>query len=31
MLGTQARMALQEAGNEVGGWGVGDEVRMGLE
>jgi hypothetical protein len=27
-----ARMAVQkEAGAEVGSWGVGDEVRMGLE
>ncbi|KAK4126921.1 Pex24p-domain-containing protein [Parathielavia appendiculata] len=31
MLGPQARMALQETGTEVGSWGVGDEVRMGLE
>ena len=31
VLGTQARMALQEAGGEAGSWGVGDEVRMGLE
>ncbi|KAL2149234.1 hypothetical protein VTH82DRAFT_8582 [Thermothelomyces myriococcoides] len=31
MLETQTRMAVQEAGAEAGGWGVGDEVRMGLE
>ncbi|KAK4248092.1 integral peroxisomal membrane peroxin-domain-containing protein [Corynascus novoguineensis] len=31
MLGTQTRMAVQEAGAEAGSWGVGDEVRMGLE
>ncbi|KAL2187124.1 Pex24p-domain-containing protein [Thermothelomyces heterothallicus CBS 203.75] len=31
MLGTQTRMAVQEAGAETGSWGVGDEVRMGLE
>ncbi|KAK4149042.1 integral peroxisomal membrane peroxin-domain-containing protein [Chaetomidium leptoderma] len=31
MLGTQARRALEETGGEVGNWGVGDEVRMGLE
>ncbi|KAL2134873.1 hypothetical protein VTI74DRAFT_10599 [Chaetomium olivicolor] len=31
LLGTQARIAVQEASAEVGSWGVGDEVRMGLE
>jgi hypothetical protein len=31
VLGTRARMAVEEAGGEVGSWGVGDEVRMGLE
>ncbi|KAL2162327.1 hypothetical protein VTH06DRAFT_7240 [Thermothelomyces fergusii] len=31
MLETQTRMAVQEAGAEAGSWGVGDEVRMGLE
>ncbi|KXX78800.1 Peroxisomal membrane protein PEX30 [Madurella mycetomatis] len=32
VLGTQARMvALQDTGTEVGSWGVGEEVRMGLE
>ncbi|KAK3316572.1 integral peroxisomal membrane peroxin-domain-containing protein [Apodospora peruviana] len=30
-LGTQVGLALQDAGKEVGSWGVGDEVRMGLE
>ncbi|KAK4145627.1 integral peroxisomal membrane peroxin-domain-containing protein [Dichotomopilus funicola] len=30
-LGPQARMAVQEAGGEAGSWGVGDEIRMGLE
>jgi hypothetical protein len=30
-LSSQARRAVQEAGVEVGSWGVGDEVRMGLE
>lgn len=31
VLDTRARMAMQEAGGEAGSWGVGDEVRMGLE
>lgn len=32
VLGTQARMvALGDSGTEVGSWGVGEEVRMGLE
>ncbi|KAK3349601.1 integral peroxisomal membrane peroxin-domain-containing protein [Lasiosphaeria hispida] len=30
-LGTQVGLALQDAGKEGGSWGVGDEVRMGLE
>ncbi|KAK3381921.1 integral peroxisomal membrane peroxin-domain-containing protein [Podospora didyma] len=30
-LGTQINLALHDAGKEVGSWGVGDEVRMGLE
>ncbi|KAK4034847.1 integral peroxisomal membrane peroxin-domain-containing protein [Parachaetomium inaequale] len=31
VLATQTRRAVQEAGAEAGSWGVGDEVRMGLE
>ncbi|KAH6842646.1 integral peroxisomal membrane peroxin-domain-containing protein [Chaetomium sp. MPI-CAGE-AT-0009] len=31
VLATRTRIAVQEAGGEGGGWGVGDEVRMGLE
>ncbi|KAK4236006.1 integral peroxisomal membrane peroxin-domain-containing protein [Achaetomium macrosporum] len=31
VLGTQTRMALEETGAEAGSWGVGDDVRMGLE
>lgn len=27
----QTRLAMQDAGKEEGSWGVGDEVRMGLE
>ncbi|KAK3991484.1 integral peroxisomal membrane peroxin-domain-containing protein [Cladorrhinum sp. PSN332] len=30
-LGTSTRMALQDAGKEGSQWGVGDELRMGLE
>ncbi|KAK0615596.1 integral peroxisomal membrane peroxin-domain-containing protein [Bombardia bombarda] len=30
-LGTQIGLAMQDAGKEVGSWGVGDDVRMGLE
>lgn len=30
-LGIQVGLALQDAGKETGSWGVGDEVRMGLE
>ncbi len=30
-LGTRIGLALQDAGKEEGSWGVGDEVRMGLE
>jgi hypothetical protein len=30
-LGTRIGLALQDAGKEGGSWGVGDEVRMGLE
>lgn len=31
VLATQTRIAVQEAGAEAGSWGVGDDVRMGLE
>ncbi|KAL2022483.1 hypothetical protein VTK56DRAFT_5312 [Thermocarpiscus australiensis] len=31
VLETRARLALQDQGTEAGSWGVGDEVRMGLE
>jgi hypothetical protein len=31
VLAAQTRRAVQEAGAEAGSWGVGDEVRMGLE
>jgi len=30
-LGTQVGLALQDAGKEGGSWGIGDELRMGLE
>ncbi|KAK3942654.1 peroxisomal membrane protein PEX30 [Diplogelasinospora grovesii] len=30
-LGTQIGLALQDAGKEGGSWGIGDDVRMGLE
>jgi hypothetical protein len=30
-LGTQIDLEIQGAGKEGGSWGVGDEVRMGLE
>ncbi|KAK3682283.1 integral peroxisomal membrane peroxin-domain-containing protein [Podospora appendiculata] len=30
-LGTQVGLAMQDAGKEVGSWGIGDELRMGLE
>ncbi|KAK4212473.1 integral peroxisomal membrane peroxin-domain-containing protein [Rhypophila decipiens] len=30
-LGTEVSLALQDAGKEGGSWGIGDEVRMGLE
>ena len=30
-LGTHVGLAIQDAGKEGGSWGVGDEVRMGLE
>ncbi|KAK3375856.1 integral peroxisomal membrane peroxin-domain-containing protein [Lasiosphaeria ovina] len=30
-LGTKLNLALQDAGTEAGSWGVGDEIRMGLE
>lgn len=30
-LGTSTRLALQDAGTKGSGWGVGDELRMGLE
>lgn len=30
-LGIHVGLALQDAGKETGSWGVGDDVRMGLE